>query len=175
MKKENEDEISEDLEENLEVENNEDIEILDAPDEEIKEDSQVKDLTDKLQRTMAEFDNFRKRTIKEKTSMYDDGVRNTIDLLLPVIDNFTRAAKNLDEKDDVHKGIIMIYKQFENILGQIGIEKIDVSGEFDPNFHNAVGTEDNKNFESGHIIEEMQTGYKYKDKVIRHSFVKVAN
>jgi len=167
MKNENEEEIDE-------VDENDEVEILDAP-EETGENDKVKELTDKLQRTMAEFDNFRKRTIKEKTNMYDDGVRDTVDSLLPVIDNFTRAAKSLDEKDDVHKGIIMIYKQFENIIGQIGIEKIDISGEFDPNLHNAVGTEENKNFESGQIIEEIQAGYKYKDKVIRHSYVKVAN
>ena len=166
MKKENEEEIDE-------VDKNEEIEILEAP-EETEENDKIKELTEKLQRTMAEFDNFRKRTIKEKTSMYDDGVRDTIESLLPVIDNFTRAAKSLDEKDDVHKGIIMIYKQFENIIGQIGIEKIDILGEFDPNLHNAVGTEDNENFKSGQIIEEMQTGYKYKGKVIRHSYVKVA-
>ncbi|MCL2611404.1 MAG: nucleotide exchange factor GrpE [Defluviitaleaceae bacterium] len=170
MKNENEEEIDE----VDEINENDEVEILDAP-EETGENDKVKELTDKLQRTMAEFDNFRKRTIKEKTSMYDDGVRDTVDSLLPVIDNFTRAAKSLNEKDDVHKGIIMIYKQFENIIGQIGIEKIDISGEFDPNLHNAVGTEENKNFESGQIIEEIQAGYKYKDKVIRHSYVKVAN
>ncbi|MCL1924796.1 MAG: nucleotide exchange factor GrpE [Defluviitaleaceae bacterium] len=173
MSEENEkDEDLQNLEDIGDKEGVDDLEILDAPEQ---EEDKTKELTDKLQRTMAEFDNFRKRTMKEKISMYDDGVRDTIDSLLPVIDNFTRAAKSLDEKDDVHKGIIMIYKQFENIMEQIGIEKIDVSGEFDPNIHNAVSTEDNANFKSGEIIEELQQGYKYKEKIIRHSYVKVAN
>ena len=165
----NENNLDEELEDELEQD---EVEILDGnPPEEV---DVSKELTDKLQRVMAEFDNFRKRTIKEKADIYNDGVRDTVDSLLPVIDNFTRAAKSLDESDNIHKGIIMIYKQFEMILAQIGIEKIDTSGEFDANLHNAVSNEEADGVPSGHIIEEVGAGYKYKDKVIRHSFVKVA-
>ena len=171
MKNENslEEDLDEELEDTLEQD---EVEILDGPP--LEEADSSKELTDKLQRIMAEFDNFRKRTIKEKADIYNDGVRDTVDSLLPIIDNFTRAASSLDESDNIHKGIIMIYKQFELVLSQIGVEKIDTSGAFDANLHNAISNEESSDVPSGHIIEEVGAGYKYKDKVIRHSFVKVA-
>lgn len=161
----------------------ESIEEKSAEDNQIIEDDiailkkQNEELIDKIHRNMAEFDNFRKRTSKEKASMYDDGVKDTIEKILPVIDNFERAISTLNSEDEnLIKGILMIYKQFENTLKDIGIETITSIGEtFDPNLHFAVSHEDDDSFGDNEIIEEMQKGYKYKDKVIRCSMVKVAN
>lgn len=135
------------------------------------------DLLDKLQRQIAEFDNFRKRTIKEKASMYDDGVCDTVEKLLPVIDNFSRAMETTTNKEDsLYKGIEMIYNQFVEILTSLGVEEIQTVGEqFDANFHFAVQHEENEEFGENTISLEMQKGYKYKEKVIRPSMVKVAN
>lgn len=167
--KEEFEDITKDDTENNENENDIEIKVEDT-------NAQVKDLQDKLMRTMAEFDNFRKRTIKEKSGMYDQGVRETLDKLLPVIDNFSRALESIPSDNDLHKGILMIYKQMESILKDIGLEKIECDGLlFDASFHNAVSTVEDANYESGTIIEELQKGYIYKDKVIRHSMVKVVS
>ncbi len=145
-----------------------------------KLEQQAADYLDKYQRCLAEFDNFRKRTSKEKASMYDDGVKSTLEKLLPVIDNFERAlnaqsGENLEE-DTFYKGIQMIMKQLQEILTSLGVEEIKALGEkFDPNLHAAVAHEDNEEYSDNEVIVEMLKGYKYKDKVIRHSMVKVAN
>lgn len=138
---------------------------------------QNEELNDRLQRSLAEFDNFRKRTLKEKASMYDDGVISTIEKMLPVIDNFERAIAAAPNKDDsLCKGVEMIYSQLLTILKDIGIEPIDCKGkEFNPEYHNAVSHEENEEFGNNMIIEELLKGYMYKEKVIRHSMVKVAN
>ncbi|MDR1689056.1 MAG: nucleotide exchange factor GrpE [Clostridiales bacterium] len=132
---------------------------------------------DKYLRALAEFDNFRKRTAKEKTSMYDDGVKDTVEKLLPIIDNFERAYLSQSNRDDVfYKGISMIFKQLQDFLDYVGVEVIECVGEeFNPNFHNAVAHVDDENYGENEIVEELQKGYKYKEKIIRCSMVKVAN
>ncbi len=135
------------------------------------------ELKDKVLRQMAEFDNFRKRTIKEKASMYTDGLTETVEKLLPVIDNFDRAISSAQDKEDnFFKGVEMINKQLNEILTALGITAIEAVGaEFDANLHFAVQHEENPDFGENTVCEEMQKGYKYKEKVIRPSMVKVAN
>ncbi len=138
------------------------------------------DMQDKFQRTLAEFDNFRKRTSKEKASMYDDGVRDTIEKLLPIYDNLERAIASVDgkvdENDPLLKGVKMTDKQLKEILAAMGVEEIKALGEkFDPNLHAAVAHVEDENFGENEVVLDMMKGYKYKEKVIRHSMVKVAN
>lgn len=135
---------------------------------------------DRFQRTLAEFDNFRKRTMKEKASMYDDGVRDTIEKLLPIFDNLERAIGSVegkvDENDPLFKGVKLTDKQLKEILAAMGVEEIKALGEkFDPNLHAAVAHVDDESYGENEVIIDMLKGYKYKDKVIRHSMVKVAN
>ena len=138
------------------------------------------DMQDKFQRTLAEFDNFRKRTSKEKASMYDDGVRDTIEKLLPIFDNLERAIASVDgkvdENDPLLKGVKMTDKQLKEILAAMGVEEIKALGEkFDPNLHAAVAHVEDENFGENEVVLDLMKGYKYKEKVIRHSMVKVAN
>ncbi len=157
------------------------MEVLDEKDEKIAQlEQQAADNLDKYQRTLAEFDNFRKRTVKEKASMYDDGVRSTVEKLLMVIDNLERAVMvqegKVDENDAFFKGVKMTLTQFQDVLKGIGVEEIKAVGEkFDPNLHAAVAHEDDENYGENEVVLEMLKGYMYKDKVIRHSMVKVAN
>lgn len=157
------------------------VEIVDEKDEKIAQlEQQVADNLDKYQRCLAEFDNFRKRTVKEKASMYDDGVRSTVEKLLMVIDNLERAVAvqegKVDENDAFFKGVKMTLTQFQDVLKGIGVEEIKAVGEkFDPNLHAAVAHEDDENYGENEVVLEMLKGYMYKDKVIRHSMVKVAN
>ncbi len=143
--------------------------------------AQAAENLDRYQRCLAEFDNFRKRTAKEKAGMYDDGVKDTVEKLLCVVDNLERALaaqQNVEEaqNDPFVKGIEMTLKQFKEILQAMGVTEIAALGEkFDPNLHAAVAHEDNEDFGENEIMLEMLKGYKYKDKVIRHSMVKVAN
>ena len=135
---------------------------------------------DRFQRTLAEFDNFRKRTMKEKASMYDDGVRDTIEKLLPIFDNLERAISSVDgnvsEDDPLLKGVKLTERQLKEILAAMGVEEIKALGEkFDPNVHAAVAHVDDEAYGENEVILDMLKGYKYKDKVIRHSMVKVAN
>lgn len=139
---------------------------------------QAKENLEKYQRCFAEFDNFRKRTVKEKASMYDDGVRNTVEKILLIADNLERAVGSYkgDEEDSFFKGVQMTLKQFQDVMGTLGVEAIPSVGEtFNPEFHSAVAHEDNPEYGENEIVLEMQKGYKYNDKVIRHSMVKVAN
>ena len=157
------------------------VEIVDEKDEKIAAlEQQAADNLDKYQRCLAEFDNFRKRTVKEKASMYDDGVRSTVEKLLMVIDNLERAVMvqegKADENDAFFKGVKMTLTQFQDVLKGIGVEEIKAVGEkFDPNLHAAVAHEDDENYGENEVVLEMLKGYMYKDKVIRHSMVKVAN
>jgi len=156
-------------------------EVLDETAEKIaKLEQQAAENFDKYQRCLAEFDNFRKRTTREKASMYDDGVGDTVEKLLIVVDNLERAVvtqeSKVEENDGFFKGVQMILKQFQEVLQGLGVEEIKALGEqFDPNLHAAVAHEDDENYGENEIILEMLKGYKYKDKVIRPSMVKVAN
>ena len=141
-----------------------------------KKDEKIEELTDRLQRQMAEFDNFRKRTDREKSEMFDMGARDVIEKILPVVDNFERGLAGADEADPFVQGMSKIYKQMTKILTDMGVETIEAEGaEFDPNLHNAVMHEDNPDVGENIITQELQKGYKYKDVVVRHSMVKVAN
>lgn len=168
---------------NTEEETTNDFEIDQQEDAEkkLKElEKKSADYLDKYQRCLAEFDNFRKRTAKEKANMYDDGVKDTVEKILPVVDNFERAIATQKqteaEEDTFCKGIKMILKQLQETLIVLGVEEIKAMGEqFDPNLHAAVAHVDDEQYGENEIIVDMLKGYKYKDKVIRHSMVKVAN
>ena len=158
------------------------VEAGDTKDEkEIEElGTKLAEAQDRFQRTLAEFDNFRKRTMKEKASMYDDGVRDTIEKLLPIFDNLERAISSVDgkvsEDDPLLKGVKLTERQLKEILAAMGVEEIKALGEkFDPNVHAAVAHVDDEAYGENEVILDMLKGYKYKDKVIRHSMVKVAN
>lgn len=134
---------------------------------------------DKYLRQLAEFENFRKRSNAEKAGMYNNGVRDTVEKLLPVIDNFDRAFASVSDEDkesSVYKGIEMILKQIMEVMASIGVEEIPAQGEpFDPNVHNAVMHIDDESCDENVVVEVFQKGYKHGDKVIRPSMVKVAN
>lgn len=179
---ENQEDVIEVLEaEETEVAEEVEVEILDETAEKIaKLEQQASENFDKYQRSLAEFDNFRKRTAKEKSAMYDDGVRDTIEKLLMVVDNLERAvsaqADKVDENDAFFKGVAMTLKQFQDTLQALGVTPIEALGQkFDPNLHAAVAHEDDDNYGENEIVLEMLKGYQYKEKVIRHSMVKVAN
>ena len=142
-------------------------------------DAKIADLEDRLKRQIAEFDNFRKRTEKEKSAMFDMGARHIIEAILPTIDNFERGLKTVPEDKEAkafYDGIEMIYKQMLKVLSDVGVTAIDcLDKEFDLNLHNAVMHVEDEAYGNNIIIEEFQKGYKYKDTVIRHSMVKVAN
>ncbi len=141
-----------------------------------KKDEKIAELTDRLQRQMAEFDNYRKRTEKEKASMYDMGAGDVITKFLAVGDNFERGLQNADTSDPFVEGMMKVYKQFQKVLDDLGVTAIEAEGkQFDPAFHNAVMHEDNPDVGENIVTQELQKGYKYKDTVIRHSMVKVAN
>lgn len=136
------------------------------------------ELKDKLVRAAAEFDNFRKRSIKEKQTIYQDGVKDTVEKLLSTIDNFDRAMKtpNVNTEDSFYVGMDMIFKQFNATIADLGVKELGAVGdEFDPTYHFAVAKEDNDAFGENQISEILQKGYKLNDKVIRPTMVKVAN
>ena len=144
-----------------------------------KKDEQIAELTDKLKRQLAEFENFRNRTDKEKSQMYAVGAKDVIEKILPVIDNFERGLKSIPEDQKggpVASGMEMIYKQLITVLSDLGVTPIEAVGqEFDPNLHNAVMHAEDEGLGENIVTEEFQKGYKYKDTVLRHSMVKVAN
>ena len=144
-----------------------------------KKDEQIAELTDKLKRQLAEFENFRNRTDKEKSQMYAVGAKDVIEKILPVIDNFERGLKSIPEDQKggpVASGMEMIYKQLITVLEDLGVTPIEAVGqEFDPNLHNAVMHAEDEGLGENIVAEEFQKGYKYKDTVLRHSMVKVAN
>ena len=141
-----------------------------------KFEQQIEDLTDRLKRNMAEFDNFRKRTEKEKSSMYIIGAKDIVEKILPVVDNFERGLAQAPEDDAFADGMKMIYKQLISTLNDLGVQPIEAVGkEFDPNFHNAVMHVEDEEAGENIGVEEFQKGYTYKDFVVRHSMVKVAN
>ena len=144
-----------------------------------KKDEKIEELTDMVKRQMAEFDNFRKRTEKEKASMYEIGAREVIDKILPVVDNFERglAAVPENEKESPFAdGMTKIYKQMMTVFEEIGVKAIEAVGqEFNPDYHNAVMHVEDEEAGENIVVEEFQKGYLYKDHVVRHSMVKVAN
>ena len=144
-----------------------------------KKDEKIEELTDRLTRQMAEFDNFRKRTEKEKSQMYEVGAKDIIEKILPVVDNFERgldAVKEEDKEDPFIQGMEKVYKQLMTTLEGIEVKPIEAVGqEFDPNLHNAVMHVEDENLGENIIAEEFQKGYMYRDSVVRHSMVKVAN
>ena len=144
-----------------------------------KKDIAIADLTDRLKRSMAEFDNFRKRSEKEKATMFDMGVGSIVEKILPVVDNFERAMAAAPKERDgkaFAEGIAMIYNQLKKTLEDLGVKPIDCVGQpFDPNFHNAVMHVEDESLGENVVAEELLKGYMYKDSVLRHSMVKVAN
>ena len=144
-----------------------------------KRDEQIAELSDKVLRQMAEFENFRKRTEKEKAAMFEIGAKSIVEKLLPVIDNFERGLAALSEEERngaFAQGIEKIYKQLLTELAEAGVTPIEAVGkEFNPDFHNAVMHIEDENLGENIVAEEFQKGYMYKDSVVRHSMVKVAN
>ncbi len=144
-----------------------------------KKDEKIEELNDRLLRNMAEFENFRNRSEKEKTLMFEIGAKSVVEKILAVVDNFERGlgAVAEEEKDNAFvKGMEAVYKQFSTVLEEIGVVPIEAVGkEFDPNLHNAVMHDEDDSMEANIISEEFQKGYMYKDSVVRHSMVKVVN
>lgn len=195
MTKEMEDEILdtetlEDVEEVLEdVESDEEDDVSEEKsekkgffkkkDKKDKKDLQIEELTDKYRRTMAEFDNYRKRTDKEKTAMYEIGAREVISKILPIVDNFERGLATIPETDrgtPVAEGMDKIYKQLTKTLEDMGVKEIEAEGiEFNPDYHNAVMHIEDDGLGENVVAEVLQKGYTYKESVVRHSMVKVAN
>lgn len=145
-----------------------------------KEDAykqQIADLEDRVMRQMAEFENYRRRTDKEKTAMFETGAKSVIEKILPVVDNFERGLATIPEEDKgtpFAEGMAMIYKQLMTELEGIGVKPIEAVGqEFDPNFHNAVMQVESEEHESGVIAQELMKGYTYRESVVRHSMVAV--
>jgi molecular chaperone GrpE len=142
-------------------------------------DLKIEELTDRLMRTMAEFDNFRKRSEKEKSMMYDMGVKSIVEKMLPIVDNFERGLGTITEKEkesSFAQGFELIYKQLLTGLEEIGVKPIEAVGkEFDPNLHNAVMHGEDENLGENTVSDEFQKGYLYRDMVVRHSMVKVVN
>ncbi len=142
-----------------------------------KKDEQIEELMDKVKRQMAEFENFRKRSEREKTQMYEVGAKSILEKILPVVDNFERGLAGMeDSEDSFAQGMQMIYKQLMTSLEEAGVTAIEAVGkDFDPEFHNAVMHVEDENFGENEVVEELQKGYMYRESVIRHSMVKVAN
>ena len=178
-------EAAEDIEEteNQEAESSEESEEpeadakIDKKAKKDKKDEKIEELSDKVKRQMAEFENFRKRSEKEKTQMYEIGAKSSIEKILPVVDNFERGLVGMEESEDPFaQGMQMIYKQMMTSLAEAGVSPIEAVGkEFDPEFHNAVMHVEDEAFGENEVVEELQKGYMYRDSVVRHSMVKVAN
>lgn len=144
-----------------------------------KKDEKIEELNDRLMRNLAEFENFRNRSEKEKSAMFEIGAKSVIEKILPVVDNLERGFDGLSEEEKETpfvKGIDAVYKQMLTVLEELGVTAIEAVGqEFDPNLHNAVMHDEDDSEESNKVIEEFQKGYMYKDSVVRHSMVKVLN
>ena len=142
-----------------------------------KKDEKIEELTDQLKRQMAEFDNYRKRTEKEKASMYVIGAKDIVEKMLPIVDSFVRGLATVsDSEDPFAQGMEKVYKQLMTAFDEMGVKPIEAVGqEFNPDFHNAVMHVEDEEAGENIIVEEFQKGYTYKDFVVRHSMVKVAN
>ncbi len=171
--------LEEESEENGEVKTGKSFFRKDKKEKKDKKDLKIEELNDKLMRTMAEFDNYRKRSEKEKAQMFEVGARDIIEKVLPVIDNFERGLGAITEEEKegaFAQGIEKIYKQLLTTLTDAGLRPIEAVGKaFDPNFHNAVMHAQDPELEENLVAEEFQKGYTYRDTVVRHSMVKVVN
>ena len=148
---------------------------MDAAEEENQE---LKEMADRYQRSLAEFDNYRKRTTKEMSARFDEGIAYAVEKLIPMVDNFERALSAQEDKEDgFYKGVVMITRQFESILADLGVQPIivNVGDQFNTDFHNAVAHVEDENFGQNEVAQVLQTGYMHKDKVLRYSMVQVAN
>ena len=147
------------------------------PDKKDKQQEKIDELEDRVRRQMAEFENFRKRTEKEKTAMFETGARSVIEKILPVVDNFERGLASVSEEEKSSpfaEGMSMVYKQLLSELEKLEVRPIEAVGkEFNPDFHNAVMQVESEEYESGVIAQELQKGYTYRDTVVRHSMVAV--
>ena len=150
-----------------------------AEEQKDKKDLLIEELNDKYMRTFAEFDNFRKRTEKEKTAMFEVGAKSIVEKILPVVDNFERGLATVpdEQKEDPFvQGMDKIYKQLMTTLEEAGVKPIEaLNNEFDPELHNAVMHIEDDSFGENVVVEEFQKGYMYRESVVRHSMVKVAN
>ncbi|MFV0504706.1 MAG: nucleotide exchange factor GrpE [Lachnospirales bacterium] len=167
--------VSEDSEDEKELATDEQKEMKTTTDNLDKLEKEKAELKDKLTRNLAEFDNFRKRTTKEKQSMYNEGAKDTIEKLLPTIDNFERALNtSVNKEDKFYIGVNMIFTQLIEQLTAIGVEEVEAMGaEFDPNVHHAVANGESEEYESNHVMEVLQKGYMYKERLLRPAMVKV--
>lgn len=169
-------EINEDVEfENLSEEDNELFKFKALKEENKKLQEELDSIKDRLLRTVAEYDNYRKRSIKEKENIYIDACEDVLKEMLPVLDNLERALSVEGNAEDLKKGIEMTVKQFNNSLEKLGVEEVDATGEFDPNLHNAVMHAEDESLGKNQIAEVFQKGYKKGSKVLRYSMVKVVN
>ena len=154
-------------------------ETVDINNKKDQKDAVIEDLQDRLKRQMAEFDNYRKRTDKEKSAMFEMGASDVVKKLLPIVDNFERGFKSVTEEElqtPFAKGMVMVYKQTIKMLEDLQVKPIEAVGsEFNPEFHNAVMHVEDDSQGENIIVEEFEKGYTYRDVVIRHSMVKVAN
>ena len=186
--KDNASNVDNSVDSNADVNEDSAVQAEDASDAEEQADSKktadpkdavIADLQDRVKRQMAEFDNFRKRTDKEKSAMFEMGASDVIKKLLPVVDNFERGFKSItdDEKETPFaKGMDMVYRQMIKMLEDLEVKPIEAVGlEFNPDLHNAVMHVEDESAGEGIIVEEFEKGYTYRDTVIRHSMVKVAN
>ena len=139
-------------------------------------EKKYKDVNEKYMRTLAEYDNYRKRTIKEKESIYPEAKAVVVEKFLPLMDNFSRAIESAENKDAFYDGVVMLKKQMDEVFTALGVEEIESVGQpFNPELHNAVMHVDDEEQGENVIVEEFQKGYKIGERVIRHSMVKVAN
>lgn len=171
-------EETEDMSDIDEIEETEETENIPSREEELE--AKVKEMEERYMRLAAEYDNYKKRTQREKEARYTDALVDTVAAILPVADNLERAVLTVAETDEAKKiqeGVVMIAKQFDDILSKLGVSAIDANGkEFDPNIHNAVMHIEDDSLGENVVAEELMKGYMYKDiKVVRHSMVKVAN
>ena len=172
-------EEAEEIEESEETEAEEAGEEASGEEEKDPKDVKIEELEDRVKRQLAEFDNFRKRTDKEKETMFEAGAKSVIEKLLPVVDNFERGIASLSEEElesAQGSGMQMIYKQLMGELEKLDVKPIEALGkEFDPELHNAVMQCESDEYESGIVAQELQKGYTYRDSVIRHSMVAVVS
>lgn len=171
--------LAEDSSEDMAEENNDKENELDImrklKDENKKLNNEAEALKERLLRLTAEYDNYRKRTSKEKEGIYTDACTDVLKEMIPVLDNLERAISVEGNVEDIKKGIEMTIKGFKTSFEKLGVEEIDASGEFDPNYHQAVMHIQDENLGANSIAEVFQKGYKRGDKVIRYTVVKVAN
>ena len=163
-------------EESINEEVTEEVNSLEEDAQENEFEKKYNDVNEKYMRTLAEYDNYRKRTIKEKESIYPEAKATVVEKFLPVMDNFQRALDSAENKDGFYEGVVMLKKQMDEVMTALDVEEIKAVGEeFNPEFHNAVMHVDDEEAGENTIVEEFQKGYKIGDRVIRHSMVKVAN